>query len=108
MTCAAAPSGGADVDFVDVKTGEAQAFCKWRVGSGGPDRQNALRPQRRPSHFQSGQVVERIIGLADQALRTVIDIQQDRVERPRVRAHYVENVALQYARTRIIQAAGKD
>ena len=46
--------------------------------------------------------------LAGQALRTVIYIQQDRVESPRVRANYVENIALQYARARIIQAAGKD
>ena len=54
VTCATAPSGGADVDFVDVKTGEAQALCKWRIGSGRPNRQDTSRPQRRPGHLQSG------------------------------------------------------
>ena len=51
---AAASSGGADVDFVDVEACATKPLCERRIGPGRPDGQHAARPQRGVRRLQSG------------------------------------------------------
>src|SRR5690349_18982684 len=71
---AAALARRADVDLVDLEACATKALCERRIGPGRPDGQHATGPQRRVRRLQSGCAVKRIIGLAGQPLRPVVDV----------------------------------
>ena len=108
MAGAAALGGSADGDFVDVEAGGAKPLGKCRMRARRPDREHAARPQRAADRCQSRQIVQRIIGLADQPLRAVVDIEQDGVERRGARCDHLDDVSAQNAGARIVEAVAED
>jgi hypothetical protein len=92
MARAAALGGGAYGNLIHIEASVAKPFGKQRVRPGRPHRKHAARPQGPVDRLQPVRIIERIIGFADQALRPVIDIEQDRIERARIRLNDIDNI----------------
>src|SRR6202022_1867074 len=86
----------------------AKPFGKCGIPPRRPDREPATRPQRPEDRLQSLWVVERIVGFANKALRTIIDIEQDRIERRGVRLNHVDDVRVADTGARIVKAIADD
>src|ERR1700760_984971 len=67
-----------------------------------PHGEHTARPQRPADGLQSLRIIERIIGLADQALRPVVDIEQDRIERGSARPDHIGNIGLANVDARVL------
>ena len=90
------------------KPAPRKPLCECRIGPGRPDGQNAARPQRGVRRLQPGWIVERIIGLAGQAFRTVIDVEQDGIELRTVGADDFGNIGFPDAHAGIAKAVAKN
>src|SRR6202048_4654987 len=108
MTRAAAFGRRAHRNLVDRETGITQPFCKFRVRPRRPDREHTGRPQRPVDRLQPLRIVERVIGLANETFGTVVDIEQDGIERFRLRSYHLDDVGLPNVRAGILQALAKN
>ncbi len=108
MTRAAALGGGAHRDLIHIEAGVAQPFGKSRMRPRGPDREHAAPLQRPMDRLQSPGIIKRVVGLADQAFRAVVDIEQDGVERRRFRCNHLDDIGAQDARARVVEAVAED
>ena len=69
-------------DLVYLETGSNEAFGESTVGTRRPHAEHSFGPERPVGHVQPGPGVEPVITLLGQSLRAVVDVQQDRIERP--------------------------
>src|SRR5687768_13439718 len=74
-----AAGAAANGDFLDREAGVAQSSREGDIGGGRPDGEHAAGPKRRLRRFQPVARIETVVALAGEAVRPVVDIEQDRV-----------------------------
>ena len=107
MTRALALCRRTDIELVHLEAGLAKPFGECRIRTRRPNRQHASRPQRAVNGLQSLHVIKRVIRLADQSFRAVVDIEQDRIESADVRSNDLDCIGFVNARARIGKALAK-
>jgi hypothetical protein len=108
MAGTAALGGGAHGNLVHGEAGFAKPFGKQGMRPRRPNRQHAAGPQCPADGFQPLQIVERIVGFADQTLGAIVDIEQDRIKRRRMGLNHLDDVCGENACAGIGKAIAED
>src|SRR4051794_36359487 len=103
MFRAGARLAGTDSNFIDSKISLAQALGKLQVRARRPYGQHAAGTQRRVGGGQPLSIVKRVIGVSRQSVRTVVDVEQNRIEGRPAGPNQRADIVLVNADARVLQ-----